>query len=262
MKKLFTFFCAAVLVATAVFADNDLPLIAVDGDFADWGALNPASIAEASTDENARDESLYNMKFTRDADYIYFYFEFSGTADEVSVFEIMMNVDGDVATGHDSWMWSQSGIEYLIEGAAEDLSEAGLFIFTGATPDAWAWGETGVYEFLQASAVQTLGNGHHAIEGTISRSALPATMQSLQVGVFANDSEWATSGSLPQVTIDPESGSDILQPMLDVPVYEIPSSIGNVVSMQDSKVQKVVRNGNLYILRGDKTYTLHGQEVK
>jgi len=261
MKKLFTFFCAAVLGATAVFADNDLPLITVDGDFADWGALYPASIAEVSTDENAMYESLYNMKFTRDADYIYFYFEFSSTADEINTLDIMMNVDGDVATGYDFWMWEPSGIEYLIEGAAEDLSYASLFTFAGETPSEWAWNDASVPNFCQASAVQTLGNGHHAMEGSILRSALPATMPSLQVGVYVSNTNWTETGVLPQITDDPEIGT-VKQPMLDVPVYEIPSSIGNVVSMQDSKVQKVVRNGNLYILRDSKTYTVQGQEVK
>jgi len=230
-----------------MFAKNDpqpvLPLIAIDGDFDDWDELNPAYVAEASIDANAAYESLYNIKFTRDEKYIYFYFEFSGetyemrdhnTGNVVNVFDIMLDVDGDATTGHNSWLWTPSGADYLIEGYLNyedegityNLENASLFAFIASNPDEWAWDYVDAYSFIQASEVQTLGNGHHALEGSILRSVFPANMPSLKVGVFASDTEWYETGRLPQVTITDE-GTNLLGQLLEVPLYEEPTPIVN-----------------------------------
>ena len=230
MKKLFTFFCAAVLGATAVFAKNDpdpvLSLITIDGNFTDWNVVPVDRLVQAYAVENAVYESLYNMKFTSDQNYIYFYFEFSGEQDEVNVFEMMMDVDGDATTGLNSWLWNPCGADYLIEASLEDQFEsAGLYAFIGPNPDEWAWDNVDAYGFIQASAVQTLGNGHHALEGSIRRNALPANMPSLKVGVYTADTDWAETGSLPQMTITDEG--NIAGPMLEIPLYEEPTPIEN-----------------------------------
>jgi len=269
MKKFFTLFLTVVLGTMVLFADNEpaLPLIAIDGDFEDWGALNPASFASASTNENAVYKSLYNIKFTSDANYIYFYFEFSsGTyeaidhsiGDDVMEFEIMLDVDGDVSTGLNAWQWNPSGVDYMISTTVvNQFEDAALYTHTTG----WNWYPTGAYEFFLTSAVQTLGNGHYALEGSIKRSWLPI-MQSLKVGVMTANTHWSASGVLPQISFNLEGGSDILQPMLNVPLYQDPSSIMNTASVQGCKPQKLLRNGNVYILTEDKTYTLTGQEVK
>jgi len=257
MKKLFTFFCAAVLGATAMFAKNDpqpvLPLIAIDGDFDDWSELNPTYVAEASADENAVYESLYNMKFTRDEKYIYFYFEFSEEQNEVNVFEIMLNVDGDATTGHVTWLWGPSGADYLIEASLEyQVENAGLYAFVGENQGDWAWEDTNVYGFCQASDVQTLGNGHFALEGSILRNALPANMPSLKVGVYTADTEWYETGVLPQITITDEG--NIAGPMLEIPLYEEPTPIVN----NNYQISYLGKNSELL---GGETVRMHFPEA-
>ena len=42
----------------------------------------------------------------------------------------------------------------------------------------------------------------------------------------------------------------------------VPSGIGNTPKSQQSTIRKVIVNDQIFILRGDKTYTLQGQEVK
>ena len=259
MKKLFTFFCAAVLGATAMFAKNDpqpvLSLITIDGDFDDWGELSPAYVAEASTDANAAYESLYNMKFTRDENYIYFYFEFSEEQNEVNVFEIMLDVDGDATTGFNCWFWSPCGADYLIEASLEDQFEStGLFAFAGDVQDVWAWEPVDTYVFFQASAVQNLSNGHYALEGSIRRNVLPANMPSLKVGVYAADTDWAETGALPQVTNDPDYGTSIPGQLLEVPLYEEPTPIVN----NNYQISYLDKDGELC---GRETVRLHFPEA-
>jgi hypothetical protein len=42
----------------------------------------------------------------------------------------------------------------------------------------------------------------------------------------------------------------------------VPSGIGNTPKSQQSTIRKVIVNDQIFILRGDKTYTFQGQEVK
>ena len=259
-----------------MFAKNDpdpvLPLIAIDGDFDDWGELSPAYVAEASTDANAAYESLYNIKFTRDENYIYFYFEFSGetyemrdhnTGNVVNAFVIMLDVDEDPTTGWNGWLWNPCGADYLIEGYLEYEFEgtmyyfedvAYLHAFVGPNPDEWAWDYVDAYGFIQASEVQTLDNGHHALEGSIRRNVLPANMPSLKVGVYASNSEWAETGILPQVTNDPEEGPNIPGQMLEVPLYEEPTPIVN----NNYQISYLGKNSELL---GGETVRLHFPEA-
>ena len=45
-------------------------------------------------------------------------------------------------------------------------------------------------------------------------------------------------------------------------VLGAPQDIETITNNQSPITNKILRNGQIYILRGDKTYTIQGQEVK
>jgi len=45
-------------------------------------------------------------------------------------------------------------------------------------------------------------------------------------------------------------------------VYTSESQSNNIPEAQKSPFEKIIKDGQIYILRGNKTYTLQGQEVK
>ena len=59
-------------------------------------------------------------------------------------------------------------------------------------------------------------------------------------------------------------GGDLVDTITIQAVYQadIPSSAPAVYTNPANPAQKLIRNGNVYILTEDKTYTVTGQEVK
>ena len=224
----------------------------IDGDFSEWEDLD--GLAHATVSGASEYDALNDMRFYADEEFVSFYLEFSATEGDVKYINIMLNVDGDPETGHESWMWSPSGMEYLIETEVDDFENATFFYFDNAKPrDEWAgWTPTYSADFVAACEPQTLGNGHKALEGQILISELPGgVLPSLSVGVFTSNSGWAESGILPQVW----------GPTLEVAIYSTPTSVESNQSSVISS-QKILRNGQLLIEHNGKTYTVTGAEVR
>ncbi|MBR3647468.1 MAG: PKD domain-containing protein [Paludibacteraceae bacterium] len=204
--------------------------VKIDGNFEDWGKVPSDVLATAVADENSKYEAFYGMAFCSDADYIYFYLEFSSetgkyindqTGEEfdgfvVDYMNIYLNLDDDATTGSNSYLWDASAAEFLIQGSAYALTESGLFFFNNPDQTAWGWEEAGVTGIIaEASDVVAVGDGHLAMEGKIMRAMFPQTPKVCKVGVYTSDSGWAETGVLPQITID-DQGAEVPSPLLEV----------------------------------------------
>lgn len=193
--------------------------IKVDGDFADWDNLPEDLLAMASVDDNATMEDLHVIKFISDADYLYFYLQYSGEADAVGVLDIFINTDDDATTGHASWLWVDAGADILIEGGTDIDKETNqelwwpeFFSFiNGGDQTAWSWDALeadGAYTF---SEIKSIANGDKAIEGKIMRSSIP-NFNKCKVGVLAQAPGWnGEVGNLPETHV-----TDGAAPMLEV----------------------------------------------
>lgn len=205
--------------------------IAIDGDFSDWDQA--ADVAVAVADENSKYEDLYAIKFCTDANYIYFYCEFSNetydTEDEahnpivgnvVDPIDIYLNVDADETTGSNSYLWENSAADLLIEGFwADNYASAGVYTFPAdAAQDAWAWVDAEVVGSTETCDKVVLANGHAAIEGKITMALLPIAVKGLKVGVFSSNTDWSESGCLPQTTIN-DDGTSTPSPLLEVKLH-------------------------------------------
>lgn len=202
--------------------------IVVDGDFSDWAGA--ANVAEAKMSENSKWEALYDMKFCTDANYIFFYLEFSAetyeTTDEagapitgyvVDPMDFYLNIDGDETTGSNSYLWENSAADVLIEGFwSDNYASAGVFTFPAdAAQDAWAWVDAGVAGSTETCDAVKLANGHMAIEGKITMAMLPYPVKGLKVGVFSSNTDWTESGCLPETVVNAD-GTATPSPLLEV----------------------------------------------
>ena len=220
-------------------------LIAINGDFSDWSDLDGLAHAEGTT-------GLYDMRWYANETDIYFYLEFD---EAVGPIDILLSTDNDASTGHNGWMFSNSAAEYLIEGEVENYNWASLFTFDNAqSQESWAgFVETDTQDFLIASDTIPLANGHKALEGKIVQAKLNPIVV-LKVGVFVSDTGWAEIGWLPAGT----------SPLLEVPIYHPVATGVDIVNGQKSIVdsRKILRNGQLFIIRDGKTYNAQGTLVK
>ena len=227
--------------------------IAIDGVFDDWADLN--GLARATAD--AADNALCDLRVYADTNALYFYLEYKPEAAYISVF---FNTDDNPNTGYNAWMWGGTA-EYLLSGAFMDkLEDSGLNVFDGADQDAWKWKAVEIEGLFNASNVVELANKHKAIEVSISLKKMPALP--LKMGVFSSDASWAENGFIPK------QGDS----MLDIEIYNEPEdpedpsdpddeAVDQVGEEQKSKSQKILHNGQIIILRGNKTYNIIGQNI-
>jgi hypothetical protein len=153
-------------------------------------------------------------------------------------------------------MWTNSASDYLIEAAAgENFAEATFYIFNNeVAQEEWGGWEYAENEGLAtACSPVTLTNGNKAIEGKIDVAKLPTEMVALSVAVFTSNSGWAESGVLPQ----------IWGPALEVAIYREPTGV-EAVESQKSKVEstKIIRDGQVLVIRDGKIFNLLGAEVR
>ena len=222
--------------------------ITVNGNFDDWSDLNGVGHSTATSSTN----NLYDMRWYGDEQKLYFYLEYSTAAAHIDIF---LSIDDDPTTGYDAWFWNNSGADYLFEKGTvtNGLTDATFSVFDNdSAQDAWGGlKETSLSGCIYSCAPVVLANGHIAVEGEIDITKLPNTIIKPRVGVFSSDEpDWNDNGNLP------ESG-----PMLEIPIHRVTTSVSNV---QSDKVQctKVLRNGQLFILRDGKAYTVQGQLVR
>ena len=209
----------------------------IDGNFSDWADVTGVTGSAG----------LFDMRWYANSTDIYFYLEFDATTGPI---DILLDTDNNSSTGHEAWMWTNAGADWLIEGESDDFANAGLSSFDNSKPkDDWdnGWVLTSITDFMTVSSVVTLSNGHKAIEGKISMSKL-GTVSGLKVGAFTSDVNWNDTGHLPSS-----------ESLLAVPINTTPTGIDQITNHQSQITNhKLLHDGVLYILRDGKIYNAQG----
>ena len=215
-------------------------IIALDGDFSDWAAIDN-KVAKCEANESAAEDYFYAAKFVRDNEYVYFYLDFSAAKDDFiveneetgdeeeindyAVKHMSLWLDFGATTGCNIWWWStDSWIDFLIEGSWEDQFEGATVYqcpedLNGGDNAEWIWNETGIAGAVASCKIQDLGNGHSAIEGKIMVKLLPLDAEGdIRMAIGALGPDWGTyTGRLPQAT-EEDGGTTTLGSLIVVPL--------------------------------------------
>ena len=188
--------------------------IKIDGDFSEWAELPEDLLAHAEVDDNASADGCTDIKFISDADYLYFYIQYSGEEGRVGVLDLFINTDGDPETGFQSWMWTPSGADILMEGATE-ADESGVEMwwpdYFKSIGTGWEWEGMDPAPTVEMSEIKKIANGDKAFEGRIMRASIP-DFQKCLVGVLVQGPGWTgEEGWLPETDV-----LDGAKPMLEV----------------------------------------------
>ena len=205
--------------------------ITVDGDLSDWDNVTAANGYEAIMPEDARYKGARKLKVTADKNYIYLYVEYDNSEEaNVGIMDVWLDTDmafdasGFATSGCGSWIWSNDGSEYMIQGQLFDESGNGGWAYAdinmySGTPLAneWAWTPvvTGGSGATNSSKAVDLGNGTSAIEASIMRAAIPGLGDRAMLGVMLETASWSESGVLPQLPAD-ESGNYVAAEKLTI----------------------------------------------
>lgn len=171
MKKIFAIFAIASMVMVGCSKDDTnqkkggnknkeekqepeyVAPVTIDGNFADWAALDASKVATATLPDGAAKEALKVLKVYADELYVYMYFEWDTDMIEYEPdvehvpFHIYINSDGDATTGGFSDQWSDACMDVCFEGFLTDGTnivsyEGGAYPWEGEpNGSGWGWGE-------------------------------------------------------------------------------------------------------------------------
>ena len=133
MKKFFAIAAMAAMLIACGDKENDdkkpgnggepeepefVSAITIDGQFGDWAALDASKVVEATLPEGeTKHGDLKKVKIYADDLYINVYFEAAEPeADMPYHIDLCINIDNDEMTGGYANVWSNAGVDYLIEG--------------------------------------------------------------------------------------------------------------------------------------------------
>jgi hypothetical protein len=131
MKKILTLLAVAAMVAVACGKDNDnngssdKAQIAIDGDFADWAALDASKVVVAKNAEGSPWEAVKEIRVYADKKFVYYYIKFDGETLRDILAEskglpmrICLNTDGEFESGYD--LYFKEHYDFIIEGELVD----------------------------------------------------------------------------------------------------------------------------------------------
>ena len=116
---------------TAVTPPEPKASIVIDGDFADWGALEPQTFAQGINDPNSPWEAVEEIRCYAEDDMVYYYIKYESeylaellaNPKEVLPLRLCINTDGEFESGYTSYFLE--GYDFIVEG---DLAENGAFV--------------------------------------------------------------------------------------------------------------------------------------
>ena len=186
--------------------------ITVDGDFADWAALdaNKVQVFKCAADSPKPDMKL--MKVYADKYFVFVYIEFDYAAydGEVSMAHVdfCIDGDGDTTTGGYSGAWDQGetpSVDVLIEGsviedgAVCEAYEPFIGTWSGdVNADGWSWADVeGLTGFVEGKGTKK------AWEFRITRELYPAgkMAKEFKMGVLCTVNGWDATGALPNAAV-------------------------------------------------------------
>ena len=131
--------------------------ITIDGDFADWSALEAGSYAKSVSDPNAPWEAVQEIRCYAKDDMVFYYIKYDAdylaellaNPAEILPLRLCINTDGEFTSGYTSYFLE--GYDFIVEG---DLAKDGAFVAFDGT-------------FFQriGSWVELAGEGNHLVSG-------------------------------------------------------------------------------------------------
>lgn len=282
-KKLFTLFLTLSASVTMTFGAKEIDV--TDCSLADWNSLPSGYVVSAVCPSDAKLLGLKSVKVYATEMYINILVEpnMDKLPDlEWVPFHIFIDADNSDTTGG-------YGDEFL-DANADLLVESGLFLegdpYTYNPAVYRWWGEVGGagWDYWTDPSVEhdptdywgaiigegqlPVGNSQYVdgkFEIQIFRdllgTCLEFPMNDSEFGIgFDIQQYWSSVGILPCASAT-ETNPSGLAKKLKVKICKDKQSIESI-SPSDADIQKLIRDGQILILRGDKTYTLQGQEVK
>ena len=185
--------------------------LTMDGDFADWDALDASKVVVTKCATDAKYTALKVAKVYVDQVYINVYFEYdeSQLGDLSSIpFDMYLDQEGEDGVGDDYYV-GQTGVDYLFEAAviAEGACisyDPAMFIYMGSR-EAWEWGWE---PHLDAGLGLCQGAGANGkYEFAILKEMLMGVELGEQFGLgfMIATPDWATVGCLPNVDVTDEN---------------------------------------------------------
>ena len=198
--------------------------ITIDGEFADWDALDAAYVATATCNPDAKWTALTKVKAYCDGVYLNVYFEFS--EDEIVdlawvPFHVYINQDNSEAAGNDQFI-GQGGQDWLLEGAviadgAFCSYNPALFSYDGAEDTVeWAYGEV----LPEGSGIGSGAGAGNKYEFALMVEMLQGVELSDVFGIgFDIQQDWNSVGVLPNTAIADDNANGAV-PMLQVTIQK------------------------------------------
>jgi PKD repeat protein len=181
---------------------KEWPAIAIDGNFSDWDAVENfySGYGEGGG-------SLTVAKVTSDAASSKLYFYVKGDLSAANhVIQVLIDADGDAATGWQTTNLATNGAEYQFEYYIQD-SWAGTYAWSSdeAVQD-WPWIDDITNDPDNGDIQESSGViGDSEIEFVIETSLMKNPVPADQIGIYfwAQNTDWNQVGQLPPVDADP-----------------------------------------------------------
>ena len=200
--------------------------ITIDGDFADWDALDASKVAVATCAAEPKYSALKTVKVYADAVYVNVYFEF--VEDEITdtewvPFHVYLDADNSDTTGGYGDQWTEPHSEWNMEGAVMDAGafcsyDPGLYPWEGGVGESgWLWGES---VLSSGSGIGTGAGSGNKYEFSLLREMLMGVELADTFGVgFDIQQDWNSVGVLPNANVTDDNPSG-LAPLLRVNVVK------------------------------------------
>ena len=177
--------------STVLRISKGSPVKLDDNTLADWDTLNNSVITSG-----AGGGIFKKVKFDYNGEYIFFYIEMASKKTNGDIFDFYIDSDNNPATGLITGLFTNAGMDVLIEGAMlNDWFD--LFYHTGEQT-AFSFNPQSVSDFYKIGTVVESA-GILKFEGRIARSKIKGlTGKGFKIGIAATKSDWSvTLGTAP-----------------------------------------------------------------
>ena len=203
---------------TAVAPPEPKASIVIDGEFADWGALEPQTFAQGISDENAPWEGVEEIRCYAEEDMVYYYIKFNteilaeafGMEPNDMHLRLCLNTDGEYESGYANYFLE--AYDFIVEGT---FADGGAFVeFDGEMHQ-----RIGSWVSLlgpENGLVYGVGKGDEyeiSLDRTIFNEAantsdVPMPMgDTFQTGIRFYYNGWAEFSNVPNSDVDTEQGN-------------------------------------------------------
>lgn len=194
------------------------PALVIDGDFADWAALEPGTYVAAKNNPDSPWEGVDEIRCYADEDFVFYYIkynsavlsEYYGDATSLPI-RLCINTDGEFASGYQSYFLD--GYDFIVEGSL--LGEDGQWTSFDGTLHQRIEGWVALLEPGNGLVVGAgKGNEYEIMlfreifNAAAIGSTVPMLMRdNFQTGIRFYDPGWGELSNMPNVSSDEGDGN-------------------------------------------------------